>query len=541
MKRKIIIGTRGSELALWQANYTKSLLEEKGHEAELKIISTSGDRTQQWDTSFDKLEGKGFFTKELEDELLAKTIDLAVHSHKDLPTESPDGLLIAGVSKREDPADMMIINDEATDDKLKFNLKKNAVVGTSSARRKSQLLAFRPDLQVKDLRGNVPTRVGKLKTGGYDAILLATAGIERLEIDLDDFTVEKLDPREFVPAPAQGVLAWQVREDDDELMGMIDEISDLDVLIKINIERQLLNMFDGGCHLPLGAYCDTEHDDEDRLRFKLWVSVAQAWDQQPKQLYFETLDTDGFVDQVFDHIQGIRPKKIFVTKAFKPDDYLPRALTALGFTVEGQPLIEFKQIRIKELPKTDWIFFSSKHAVRYFFSQNPKLEPNVKFGCIGTSTSAELRAHGRRADFIGQSTDIKLVGKQFGSKVGNAKVLFPIARGSMQSIQWQMVKRDNVINLEVYATLNKAEKIADDVEVVVFTSPSNVESYFEKNAWQPHQQAIAMGEATGKALEKQKIRKYLMPLSFDDMGLVQSVLAIKPIILSGKDEDLNEK
>lgn len=528
MSRTIIIGTRGSELALWQANYTKQLLEEKGHAVEIRIVSTAGDRSQQWNTSFDKLEGKGFFTKELEEELLNKTIDLAVHSHKDLPTESPDGLLVAGVSRREDPSDLLIMNDKAADSGMKFGLKKGALVGTSSARRKSQLLAFRPDLKIEDLRGNVPTRVSKLREGKYDAILLATAGIERLEIELDEFTVEKLDPREFVPAPAQGVLAWQTREDDDELLGIIDEINDLDVLIQINIERQLLNMFDGGCHLPFGAYCDTERDDEDRLRFKVWVSVAEAWDKQPRQLYFETLDTDGFTDQMYDHIQSIRPRKIFVTKTFRENDYLPNALRRLGFEVEGQSLIEFKQIRIKELPKTDWVFFSSKHAVRYFFSQDPKLEPGVKFGCIGTSTSAELRANGRRADFIGQSTDIKLVGKQFGSKVGNSKVLFPIARGSMQSIQWQMVKRDNVINLEVYATLHKSTELAPDFEVVVFTSPSNVEAYFGKNTWQPHQQAVAMGEATGKALEKLKIKKYSTPKSFDDLGLVQAILALKP-------------
>ena len=528
MKRKIIIGTRGSDLALWQANYTKKLLEEKGNEVEIKIISTKGDQSQQWDTSFDKLEGKGFFTKELEEALLKKEIDLAVHSHKDLPTESPDGLMVAGVSKREDPSDILIINDKAANDKLKFGLKQNAIVGTSSARRKSQLLAFRPDVQIKDLRGNVPTRINKLREGGYDAILIAAAGIERLEIELDEFTVEKLSPEEFVPAPAQGVLAWQTREDDNELLTIIDEINDLDVLIKINIERQLLNMFDGGCHLPFGAYCDNEMDDEDRLRFKVWVSVADAWDKQPKQLYFDTLDTDGFTDRMFEHIKAIKPKKIFISKTFKDGDYLPNALKKLGFEVYGKSLIEFKQIAIRFLPRTEWIFFSSKHAVRYFFNQKPEFG-TVKFGCIGSSTSAELRAFGHRADFIGQSTDIKLVGKQFSSKVGNARVLFPIARGSMQSIQWQMVKRENVVNLEVYATLNLSEEIATENEIILFTSPSNVESYFEKNTWHPHQKAIAMGEATGKALEKLKIKKYTTPRSFDDLGLLQAILGISNV------------
>ncbi|MBA2613210.1 MAG: hydroxymethylbilane synthase [Bacteroidetes bacterium] len=526
MKRKIIIGTRGSELALWQANYTKNLLEEKGNEVEIKIIATAGDHSQQYDTSFDKLEGKGFFTKELEEALLKKEIDLAVHSHKDLPTESPNGLMIAGVSKREDPSDILIINDKAADDKLKFGLKKNAIVGTSSARRKSQLLAFRPDIQVKDLRGNVPTRINKLREGNYDAILIATAGVERLEIELDEFTVEKLNPEEFVPAPAQGVLAWQTREDDNSLLEIIDTISDLDVLIKINIERQLLNMFDGGCHLPFGAYCDTEMDDEDRLRFKVWISIAKEWNEQPKQLYFDTLDTDGFVDRMYEHIRAVKPKKIFITKTFKEGEYLQTALTKLGFEILGKSLIEFKKVTIKFLPKTDWIFFSSKHAVRFFFNQKPELWPGVKYGCVGSSTSAELRSFGYRADFIGQSTDIKLVGKQFSSKVGNARVLFPIARGSMQSIQWQMVKRDNVVNLEVYATIKHSEEISPENEIVIFTSPSNVESYFEKNTIHPQQKIIAMGEATGKALEKLKHKKYTMPRSFDDLGMIQAILGL---------------
>ena len=117
MSRKIIIGSRGSDLALWQANYTKSLLEEKGQEVEIKIIQTEGDRSQQWNTSFDKLEGKGFFTKELEDALLNNSIDLAVHSHKDLPTENPYGLIVAGVSKREDPSELLLFRKEALDDK----------------------------------------------------------------------------------------------------------------------------------------------------------------------------------------------------------------------------------------------------------------------------------------------------------------------------------------------------------------------------------------------------------------------------------------
>lgn len=525
MNTPIIIGTRGSDLALWQANYTKDLLEKNGCVVEIKVISTSGDRTQQWNTAFDKLEGKGFFTKELEEELLAGTIDLAVHSHKDLPTENPEGLIIAGVSLREDPSELLLIRKDCVNDNQKFSLKPNAVVGTSSARRKSQLLAFRPDVQIKDLRGNVPTRIKKLADKQYDAILLAAAGVARLGIDLSEFHEEKLSPYEFVPAPAQGVLAWQVKETNDALLSVIDKITDIDVMVKTNIERRVLNLFNGGCQLPLGIYCESEQDDEDRYKFKVWVSVADNWNSQPKQLYFESYNTADFPERITEHIRNIKPQKVFITKNIKETDYLQRALKNLKFNSAGQSLIEFKQIAIKELPKSDWIFFSSKHAVSYFFNQKPKIE-NVKIGCVGTATSQELRRFGLRADFIGQSTDTKLIGKQFASRVGNAKVLFPIAKESLQSIQNQFPKKENAINLPVYATLKRSISIDESTNIVVFTSPSNVEAFFEKNKLSESQKAVAMGDATASALMKKKIKQIIKPISFDDLGLFQAILHI---------------
>src|SRR5205823_6131381 len=149
--------TRGSDLALWQANHVKSLLKKIGLESELNIIKTQGDKIQH--LSLDKLEGKGFFTKEIEDALLNGEADIAVHSHKDLPTESPQELAIAAVPVREDPSELLLFRKEAVDPNQKFSLKRNPVVGTSSARRKSQLLAFRKDIELKDLRDNVPTRI----------------------------------------------------------------------------------------------------------------------------------------------------------------------------------------------------------------------------------------------------------------------------------------------------------------------------------------------------------------------------------------------
>lgn len=250
----IKIGTRGSDLALWQANFVREELEKLGHSVEINIIHTQGDKIQ--DLSFDKLEGKGFFTKEIEAALLSKEVDLAVHSHKDLETTPPAGLMIAAVSDREDPSELLLANLDAFDNNELWGLKKNAVIGTSSARRKSQLLALRPDLQIKDLRGNVPTRIKKLKTEGYDAILLAKAGVNRLNLDLSDLHVEVLDPTVFVPAPAQGVLGLQIRTEDSRLAEILSNLNHTYTAEKIELERSVLRLMEGGCQLPLGVYCD---------------------------------------------------------------------------------------------------------------------------------------------------------------------------------------------------------------------------------------------------------------------------------------------
>ncbi len=271
MKRKIIIGSRGSELALWQAHHVEAQLKALGQEVEIKIIKTQGDLIQ--DLSFDKMEGKGFFTNELEEKLLSNEIDLAVHSHKDLPTEHPAGLVIAAVSEREDPRDLLLIGREAVDMSMKFELAENSIIGTSSARRKSQLLHHRPDLRIKDLRGNVPTRINRLREGNYDAIMLAAAGVERLKLDLSEFHVLRLDPKEFIPAPAQGVLGLQIRESDTELAKVMANLNDKNVARRIGVERRILNLFEGGCQMPLGAYCE---EVEGKLTVK--ACVADKWD-----------------------------------------------------------------------------------------------------------------------------------------------------------------------------------------------------------------------------------------------------------------------
>jgi hydroxymethylbilane synthase len=285
--KHVVIGSRGSDLALWQANFVKAELEKLGCSVTINIIKTQGDIIQH--LSFDKLEGKGFFTKEIEAALLNKSIDLAVHSHKDLETNPPEGLIISCVSERANPSDVLLVNLSSVDPSQKWSLKLNATVGTSSVRRKTQVLKYRPDSKIVDIRGNVPTRIDKLRQGNYDAILLAKAGLDRLGLDLSEFKEVILDPSEFVPAPAQGVLGLQIRSNDNELHSILQSINFPEVQKCISLERKVLNLLEGGCQLPLGVYCNENHE--------LFVSLA---DNAGKCVFIKYTVTDfsGMAEKV---------------------------------------------------------------------------------------------------------------------------------------------------------------------------------------------------------------------------------------------------
>ncbi|MDF2437448.1 MAG: hemC [Bacteroidota bacterium] len=517
--RKIIIGSRGSDLALWQANYVLRKVQKLGLTAEIKIIVTKGDAIQ--DLSFDKLEGKGFFTKEIEDALLNKEIDLAVHSHKDLPTTSPQGLMIAAVSEREDPAELLLIRKESVDNGLKFSFKKNAVVGTSSARRKSQLLAFRSDIKIEDLRGNVPTRIQKLRDKKYDAIMLANAGVERLKINLSEFKVLRLDPKEFIPAPAQGVLGLQIREDDHELFQYVHKLTSEKVEGTIGIERKILNLFDGGCQLPLGVYCIREDN-----KFKVWTSKSDAWDAMPKRIYRESFTADGFAQKIVDQLNNIKPVSVIITRDLNEDSFFKKTLEGNGYKVNGVSFIETKKITIEKVPQTDWVFFASSNAVEHFFAQDPELKPKVKFGAIGKSTELTLKKYNRNAAFVGSVNDTKVVGKKFAKSVGSETVLFPQAKGGLRTIQQQFEDSSKLSDLAVYETVKKENAKTADAEILVFTSPSNVEAFFEKGKVKPEQKVVAIGESTEKKLKSFGVENCVLPVSFDEVGLAEAVFGI---------------
>jgi len=259
------LGTRGSDLALWQARHVAGLLSDRLEvECTIEVIKTRGDRIQ--DVAFRKMEGKGFFTKELQEALVGGQIDLVVHSLKDLPTEEPEGLEIAAIPERAEAADLLIARRDllARDHADPLGLPAGSVLGTSSLRRASQALASSPEITVRALRGNVPTRIRKLRDGDYDAILLAAAGVRRLELEIDDLEWVELTPEVMLPAPGQGALAIETRAG-DKVTQPLTELHDPAVARCVGAERRLLEMLGGGCHLPLGCLAS---EDETGIRLR---------------------------------------------------------------------------------------------------------------------------------------------------------------------------------------------------------------------------------------------------------------------------------
>jgi hydroxymethylbilane synthase len=245
---KIIIGSRGSELAFWQANYIKKELEKKNRDVEvgIKIIKTTGDKIL--DVALSQIGDKSLYTKELENALIEKKIDLAVHSLKDLQTEIPDELQLGAVTKRHDVEDVLIARKRGItiDD-----LKDEAVVATGSLRRKCQLLHVRPDITVIDLRGNVPTRINKFLKSDWDAIILARAGVERLK--MKKYISSYISTDFFLPAVGQGALGIEIHKENSFAKELLKPIHDEDTYIAVLAERSLLKTLEGGCQVPIGA------------------------------------------------------------------------------------------------------------------------------------------------------------------------------------------------------------------------------------------------------------------------------------------------
>ncbi len=277
MKNKLIIGTRSSELALWQAHFVGNLLLKNNPSLNIvyKKISTKGDKILA--LPLEMLGGKGLFTKELENELLVGTIDIAVHSLKDMPTELPSGLSILGVTERGSVSDVLVSR------RKEYNLNTlppHAVVATGSLRRKSQLLWWRPDFNITDLRGNINTRMRKFIESNWDGMVLAKAGLERL--NMTDMITHEFSFNEMLPAVGQGALAIEGRNDVPEIAELIATINDNETEMCVNAERSFLRILGGGCKTPIAAHCILQ---DDMLFLDGLVASVDGREQIRKQLF----------------------------------------------------------------------------------------------------------------------------------------------------------------------------------------------------------------------------------------------------------------
>lgn len=251
-RKELVIGTRGSKLALWQSEYIKAKLEAiTGMPVTLKIIKTTGDKIL--DVPLAKVGGKGLFTKELEVELLAGTVDLCVHSMKDVPTELPEGLVIAAMPERVDPRDVIVSGSAGYD---LTTLPEGARIGTSSLRRVAQVRALRPDLEIVDVRGNLDTRMRKAEEGEVDAVVLAAAGITRM--GWADRISHYIPSTQMVSAVGQGAIGIEIREDDEYMLHVMERIGHPETMECVSAERVVMRMLEGGCQVPIGAYARYE-------------------------------------------------------------------------------------------------------------------------------------------------------------------------------------------------------------------------------------------------------------------------------------------
>ncbi|MCB0819578.1 MAG: hydroxymethylbilane synthase, partial [Bacteroidetes bacterium] len=445
---------------------------------------------------------------------------LAVHSHKDLPTTNHEGLTIAAVSYREVSTETLLIRPEAFDAREKFGLKKAAIVGTSSGRRKSQLLFFRPDLETADLRGNVPTRIQKLLDGQYDAILLATAGLKRLNLQPEGLKVSEIPANLFIPAPAQGVLAFQVRENDTEIKEVLSALHHADVQDCISVERSVLNRLDGGCQLPLGVYCEKSAGG-----YRSWTSLKPLDGSPYRRFYMLGKNPVELSARILERLSQTENRSVFLSREPGQATGFIKQAQNFGFSVHAQSPLITETIEISHLPFTEWIFFSSPAGVEHFFSQDLIVPAVTSVAALGSGTAEALSAYGIIPSFTGGGGLLEETAKQFIEKAKGTEVFFPIGEDSLRNIQ-QLIAGEAVIHEQIiYRKLPNPDFIMPQADIAVFTSPALAKAALKDGP--PFTGiAVAIGDSTAAELKKLGVQHVLTAPYTDMQSLADLVCGI---------------
>jgi len=536
MTRTIRIGTRGSDLAMWQARHVASLLQAAGHASELVILETRGDRIDH--VPLQSVEGKGFFTKELEDALLEDRIDLAVHSHKDLPSEQPAELVIAAVPERATSEERLLIKPDAHDPGALFlPLIPRARVGTSAPRRSAQLAALRPDLELLALRGNVPTRVRRLREGRYDAIVLAAAGLERLGLDLTGLVVETLPCWLLVPAPGQGALAVETRANDRELRTLCERVlTDPLATATVEAERSLLVAMGGGCNLPLGVALQRDSERSWRATAFLGAGHPHA-EHHARWCHATGPDPAAAMAAVASRLAEGKPTgqgpleglSVAFTGTRGAAEELCARLQTLGARVLREEVLAIEDLegsalarRVASLRPGDALAFTSAHAARRL--RGLIVPAGVRVAAVGEATARELTAAGIHVDLVGQSGARQLARAL--DLARGACVLFPCAENARSDLEEDLRTRGvTVERMVLYRTRARLDAVLyAEADVRLYLSPSAVEAALGwERARFPRARRVALGAATAAALAEAGLAHEEAP-STDTADLLDSLV-----------------
>ena len=514
---KIRIGTRGSDLALWQANYVKACLE-SGAEIEIVVIKTRGDAID--DVPLQSVEGKAFFTAEIEKALLDGDVDLAVHSHKDLATSSPAGLVIGAVPERGPVEEVLLVRSESHDPGAPMlPLKPGARIGTSAPRRRSQLLALRPDLHVADLRGNVPTRVRRCQSGTYDAVILAAAGVQRLELNTDGLVRVALPAGIFVPAPAQGALAIQIREEDQTLAKLCaSTLHHEQTASAVRAERLLLDRLGGGCSLPLGVHV---HSEGGGFRARAFLGAgcpaeedALRWGDAGGATPLEAADavcTQLLAGEATE-VGPLASMAVVLVGSSADGTSLGKRLRELGAHVKHEQVLGFEDVgapdlsgKLARLVPGDALAVTSQEAARRL--SGVRVPAGVTVAAVGPATARALSAVGLRATYVGKGGAAELARTLPVDEGG--RVLFPCAETARKELTEGLAQRGVPLEkVVVYRTVQKAVgEHHEGADVRVYMSPSAVTSSVALGRESEHSDLlrVGLGGATCDALQDEDL------------------------------------
>lgn len=509
------LGTRGSDLALWQARHVAERL---GVESEIVIIRTRGDEITN--VPLTAVSGKAFFTAEIEQALRDHRVDVAVHSFKDLTTAETPGLVVAAVTTRGPADEALVIAASAYDEDAPWlPLRHRARVGTSAPRRAEQLRALRPDLFVDSLRGNVPTRVERVRSGRYDAVLIARAGLERLGLDTSDLRMAYPSPDLIVPAPAQGALAVQIRETDGELRELCQaRLHDEQTAAMVRAERALLVWADAGCSLPLGVYVTRE---DAGYRARAFFGAHQPVPDAPARWSTDSGSTpDEAVHRVWAHLQAGTPTghgplaglRVAVLGTGREKNDIVQRLETLGGRVRSLPVLAYEDVRVDDLDARlsalgagDVLAVTSQHVAQRL--SGLRVNDEVVVGAVGERTAQAVERVGIKVSVVAQGS-ARSLGEMLPAGPGT-RVLFPCAEAAGPDLEDTLRARGvDVDRLVVYRTVETPTASTptppDSEELRVYLSPSAVRASINRGWETPSQTVtrVGMGRSTASTLRE---------------------------------------